>query len=160
MCAQRTQISLGISPDWSESSQCAQWVAEDPMFLHADSEDFDQTERMPRLIWVFGGRTLILFVLSYRGSYLVSCGHECSAIVWSLKMWPRPFFHTFNVSVKKTLIVLSSRAMANSLWSGLNFTPKTSSSIFNVFTCSNVSCWLETKMAMAFYVCLSKTKAQ
>ena len=28
----------------------------------------DQTGRMPRLIWVFAGRTLILFVLSCRGS--------------------------------------------------------------------------------------------
>ena len=27
-----------------------QWVAEDPMFLHADSEDSDQTGRMSRLI--------------------------------------------------------------------------------------------------------------
>ena len=40
-----------------QSSLCAQWVAEDPMFLHADSEDFDQTGRMPRLIWVFAART-------------------------------------------------------------------------------------------------------
>ena len=30
----------------------SQWVAEDPMFLHADSEDSDQTGRMSRLIWV------------------------------------------------------------------------------------------------------------
>ena len=30
---------------------------EDPSFLHADSEDSDQTGRMPRLIWVFAGRT-------------------------------------------------------------------------------------------------------
>ena len=36
---------------------CAQWVAKDPSFLHADSKDSDQTERMPRLIWVFAGRT-------------------------------------------------------------------------------------------------------
>ena len=36
---------------WSESSLCAQWVAKDPSFLHADSEDSDQTGRMPRLIW-------------------------------------------------------------------------------------------------------------
>ena len=28
----------------------SQWVAEDPVFLHADSEDSDQTGRMPRLI--------------------------------------------------------------------------------------------------------------
>ena len=53
---------------WSESLLCAQWEAKDPIFLHADSEDSDQTGRMPRLIWVFAGRTLILFVLSCRGS--------------------------------------------------------------------------------------------
>ena len=49
------------------------WVAKDPSFPHTDSEDsdqtgHDQTGRMPRLIWVFAGRTLILLVLSCRGS--------------------------------------------------------------------------------------------
>ena len=66
----KTQISLGIRPVWSESSLCAQWVAKDPSFLHADSEDSDQTGRMPRLIWVFAGRTAILLVLSCGGSNL------------------------------------------------------------------------------------------
>ena len=46
-----------IHPVWSESSLCTQLVAEDPSFLHADSEDSDQTGRMPRMIWVFAGRT-------------------------------------------------------------------------------------------------------
>ena len=32
------------------SSLSAQWVAKDPSFIHADSEDSDQTGRMPRLI--------------------------------------------------------------------------------------------------------------
>ena len=36
----KTQIGLGISPVWSESSLCAQWIAKDPSFLHADSEDW------------------------------------------------------------------------------------------------------------------------
>ena len=40
-----------------ESSLCTQWVAKNPSFLHADSEDSDQTGQMPRLIWVFAGRT-------------------------------------------------------------------------------------------------------
>ena len=53
----KTQISLGIRPVWPESSQCAQWEAKDSAFLHADSEDSDQTRRMPRLIWAFAGRT-------------------------------------------------------------------------------------------------------
>ena len=71
----KTQISLGIRPVWSESSLCAHAVAKDSSFLHADSEDSDQTGRMPRLIWVFAGRTghfvgivmhwLILFFLKF-----------------------------------------------------------------------------------------------
>ena len=64
----KTQISLGIRPVWSESSLCTQRVAKDPSYLHADSEDSDQTGRMPRLICVFAGRTFTLFVFSCRGS--------------------------------------------------------------------------------------------
>ena len=48
----KTQISLGIRPVWSESSLCTLWVAKDPSFLHADSEDSDQTGRIPRLIYL------------------------------------------------------------------------------------------------------------
>ena len=80
----KTQISLGICPVWSESSMCAQWVAKDWSFLHADSEDSDQTGWMPRLIWVFTGRTATLLVLSWGGSYvfLIFCyflilSHRC-----------------------------------------------------------------------------------
>ena len=58
-----TQISLGIRPVWSETSLCAQWVAMDPSFLHADSEDSDRTRQMNRLIWVIAGRTFIGFVM-------------------------------------------------------------------------------------------------
>ena len=51
----KTQINLGVRPVWAASSLCAQWVVKDPSFLHADSEDSDQTGRMPRLIRVFAG---------------------------------------------------------------------------------------------------------
>ena len=37
------QISLHIWPAWSESLLCAQWVAKYQSFLHAHSENFDQT---------------------------------------------------------------------------------------------------------------------
>ena len=43
-------------PVWSESSLYAHWEANDPSFLHANSEDSDQTGRMSRLIRVFAGR--------------------------------------------------------------------------------------------------------
>ena len=61
----KTQISLGIRTVWSESLLCTQCVAKDTSSLHADSEDSDQTGRMPRLIWVFAGRTchFVCFVM-------------------------------------------------------------------------------------------------
>ena len=52
LCVQRRLRSV-----WSESSLCAQWVAKDLSFIHADSEDSDQTGWMPRMIWVIAGRT-------------------------------------------------------------------------------------------------------
>ena len=65
----KTQISLGIRPVWSESSLSA-WRKLGSLATHeAHSEDSDQSGRMPRLIWVFAGRTVTLFVLSCRGSY-------------------------------------------------------------------------------------------
>ena len=58
----KTQIRLGIRPVWSESSLSA-WRKLESLATHwAHSEDSDQTERMPRLIWVFAGRTVILLV--------------------------------------------------------------------------------------------------
>ena len=52
MCAQRRLRSAWASAQSDQSSLCAQWVAKGPSFLHADSEDSDQTGRMPSLIWV------------------------------------------------------------------------------------------------------------
>ena len=60
MCAQRRLRSAWASAQSElsdQSSQCTQWVAEDPSCFYVDSEDSDQTGRMPRLIWVFAGRT-------------------------------------------------------------------------------------------------------
>ena len=45
----------------------------------------DQTGRMPRLIWVFTGRTLILLVLSCRGSYpIVLNQNRNTAFIWPI----------------------------------------------------------------------------
>ena len=70
----KTQISLGIRPVWSESLLSA-WRKIGSLATHwVHSEDSDQTGWMPRLIWVFAGRTVILLVSSWGGSYL---GSEC-----------------------------------------------------------------------------------
>ena len=54
-----------LIPVWLESSLCTSWVANVPMLLQADSKDSNQTGRMPRLIWVFAGRTgyFVCFVM-------------------------------------------------------------------------------------------------
>ena len=74
----KTQISLGIRPVWSESSlsRCPGW-SESSLSAWRNTgslatQDSDQTGWMPRLIWVFARCTLILLVLSCRGSSLCS----------------------------------------------------------------------------------------
>ena len=65
----KTQISLAYARS-DQSLMCAQWVAKDPWFL--------QTGQLPRLIWVFAGRTLTLLVLSCRGSHSnLQCSMFC-----------------------------------------------------------------------------------
>ena len=94
----KTQISLGIRPVWSESSLSAQWVAKDPSFPHADSEDSDQTghRHMPRLIWVLAGRTATLLVLSRGGSNV----EKKIAICWYVT--PNPIIKNSNIEINGT----------------------------------------------------------
>ena len=67
----KTQISLGIRPVWLEHSLSASRKLRSLATHWAHSEDSDQTGRMSRLIWVFAGRTAILLVLSWGGSYYI-----------------------------------------------------------------------------------------
>ena len=65
----KTQISLGIRQVWSESLLYA-WRKLGSLATHwVHSADSDQTGRMPRLIWVFAGRTHTLLILSWGGSF-------------------------------------------------------------------------------------------
>ena len=57
LCAQQRHRSIWAFAQSDQSSLCAQWVATDSSFLHADSEDPDQTGQMPRLICIFAGCT-------------------------------------------------------------------------------------------------------
>ena len=55
----QARLSILWLPMWEVQSLATHW---------AHSEDSDQTGRIPRLIWVFAGRTVTLLVLSCRGS--------------------------------------------------------------------------------------------
>ena len=69
----KTQISLCTHPVWSESSLSAGRNLGPLATYWAHSKDSDQTGRIPRLIWVFAGRTVILLVLSLGGSVIDLC---------------------------------------------------------------------------------------
>ena len=76
VCIAKTQISLSIRPVWSESLLSA-WRKLRSLATHwAHSEDSDQTGRMPRLIWVFAGCTVILLVLSWGHSNHVNANDK------------------------------------------------------------------------------------
>ena len=87
VCPAKTQISLGIRPVWSESSLSA-WRKLGSLATHwAHSKDSDQTEGMPRLIWVFAGRSHFIgfvmrrLILVLRVSIMIlTCSQYSSAI--------------------------------------------------------------------------------
>ena len=74
VCPAKTQYSLGIRPVWSESSLSAWRKLGSLVIYWAQREDSDQTGRMPRVIWVFAGRSAMLLVLSWGGSVMKRCG--------------------------------------------------------------------------------------
>ena len=86
----KSQISLGICPVWSESSLFAGRKLGSLATHWAQSEDSDLTGWMPRLIWVFAGRTSTLLVLSWGGSNMDIFGNQgwviaiLMAIPWRL----------------------------------------------------------------------------
>ena len=44
------KMAAAPNKDSDQPGHCTQWVAKDPSFLHADSEDSEQIGRMPKLI--------------------------------------------------------------------------------------------------------------
>ena len=101
----KTHISLDIRPVWSESSLSA-WRKLGSLATHwVHSEDSDQTDRMPRLIWVFAGCTDILLVLSWGGSCekFSMCYQRISNTVQSQQLFAQSLFSAFDsVCSKKT----------------------------------------------------------
>ena len=79
VCPAKTKISLGIRPDWSESSLCAEWVAEDLSFLHADNKDWsDWADAQADLSLCWAHSHFVGFVMSCRGSHLLVTGNNNS----------------------------------------------------------------------------------
>ena len=103
-----TKWRLRIRPVWAESSLCTQWVAKDQRFLHADSEDSNQTGHPPSLIRVFAGRTLTVLVLSCHGSYIMKfwmaaiC--EVLVVLLGFRLWPVSYNSYYHAVADSSLI--------------------------------------------------------
>ena len=129
MCAQRRLRSAWASAQSDRSSLCALGVAKDPSFLHADSEDSDQSGRIPRLIWVFDGRTchFVGFVTSWLNYFRISATMKCN---FDLRKFPMDGQHcSVQMESCKYLRVLpspiSSMFLMNpKLWSRISLCPK------------------------------------
>ena len=64
-------MSRGMTKPTKSESSLSTWRTIGSLPIHwAHSEESDQTGRMPKLSWVFAGRTLILLVLSCRDSFV------------------------------------------------------------------------------------------
>ena len=75
MCAQRRLRSAWASAQSDQSLLCAQWVAKDPRFLHADSEDCsDWADAQADLSFCWAH--VILLVLPCGSSYVMSIQHR------------------------------------------------------------------------------------
>ena len=87
LCAQQ-RLTLAWAS--AQSLLCAQWVVKDPSFLHADSEDSDQTGWMPRLIWDFAGCTchLVGFVMRWLIIYCLFSCRYIPAMSWQNLFMP------------------------------------------------------------------------
>ena len=118
----KTQISLGIRPACSESSLRTQWVAKDPSFLHAGSEDSHQTGRMPRLIWVFAERTSILLVLSWGGSKVNAQIETLLVCVKCTVVKSSPLISYFTVLLTVTTCIIYNRKSCILVPSGIPHT--------------------------------------
>ena len=91
---------------------CSMGNSKDPSFLHADSRDPDETGRMPRLIWVFPGRTVILLVLSWGGSDLYFWGPNQNPSWLSKPCWIESKMYRLNSKMSlRYLVVVNHLAM-------------------------------------------------
>ena len=132
------------------------------MFLQADIEDFDQTWRMPRLIWVFAGRTAILFILSWGGSnvlhvYTLDCIKHglirspseqwlvCPNAIWenSPVMWPLTLTIQINVIFGPRQANLVLIAYASSEGSGEPAHPR---SLARTFAARSYKQWIKRNL--------------
>ena len=160
----KTQIILGIRPVWSESSLCAQWVAKDPSFLLADSEDSDQTGWMHThfvgfvmswLISLTNHRVYHNHQTATRPLYFIN---NLSRDMKKCTKWlcaQRRLIRVFAVCMKKAWVLSYPLSAQRRLWSDWAAAGRTVTLL--VLSCRG-SFDLEWCKAVAFWLCLNNVR--
>ena len=111
----KTQISLGIRPVWSESS-LSTWRKLRSLATHwGHSEGSDQTGRMPRLIWVFAGRTchFVGFVMRWLTLQYYCLNAVMSRSMTKLTKWP---VHQLKTQISRDIRPVWSESLLCAFW--------------------------------------------
>ena len=96
LCAHRRLRSAWASAKSGQSSQCAQWVAEDPVIRHVDNEDSELSLRWAQrsFCWFCHEAAHLWFpflfpVLSYRGQIpdMLEPGGLATSLLWVVLFW-------------------------------------------------------------------------
>ena len=108
--------SAWASAQPDQSSQCAQWVAEDPMFLHAESEYSDRTGRMPRLIWVSAGCSLFYLFIFFCHSAAHFLLHYMNDILFKITLRFSINSSFLNSQLHNQLPMIKSKETITEIW--------------------------------------------
>ena len=93
----KTQINLGICSVWSESLLCPSWVAKDPVFFHADSEDWsDWAEAQADLSLRWTQRSFVGSVMRWlKCADQTACACWCVPLLITCQKWVLSQFGSF-----------------------------------------------------------------
>ena len=95
----KAQISLGIRPVWSESSLSAHWVAKDPSFPHADSEDWsDWADAQADLSFSWAHSLFVGFVMLWLILICILAMHVLHVVYPLLKLVENLLFFFFRIA--------------------------------------------------------------
>ena len=110
----KTQIYLDIRPVWSAFAVRMKKACRSLATHWAHSEDSDPTGRMPRLIWVFAGRTFILLVFSWGYLWCASMKSEKQFPVYPVWFAMKALYqNSFARKLMSSILLMSTKCRCN-----------------------------------------------
>ena len=148
----KTHISLGIHPVWSESLLSA-WRKLGSLTTHwAYSEGSIQTGRMPRLIWVFAGRTchFVGFVMCWLMYIFATLSFQGGRIISDMR--PFPLWTIWAITLETYLLACFAQQRLRSACASMQ-SDQSLRSVHEEAMYIRLSNWLPVKMLIRLCEC-------